>query len=219
MIVTFANMGRGVTTLEFQRNFDRVVRRAGLRSVFGWVEIDEADKPEEMDYLVDRLHKTHLIVGDNTNAPLCIPRHLALVDWDVEPACKGLAGMTPNRVITQATIGLPGGLEVGGNVTHVPKYWPETTSRRKEVRQKLRQESKKDANGFWLADTNTRKGWPTIVPGEKTLFDAGIDRGKVWATERRDGKKLKTITSKPSVIPLNIDGHDGHSNRVLWVAA
>lgn len=219
MIVTFANLGRNVSVLEFQRNFDRVVRRAGRRSVFGWAEIDEADRPEEMDYLVDRLLKTHIIVGDETMVPICVPKHLSVVDWHIEPACKGLAGMTPNRVVNQVTIGLPGGLEVGGLVTHLPKYWHDTASRRKEVRQTLRKEANQYDNGFWLADTNTRKGWPTMVQGEKTVFDAGIDKGKAWAGERENGKKLKVITGKPSVIPLNIDGHNGHTNRMLWVAA
>lgn len=214
MIVTFANMGRGVETLEFRRNFDRVIRRGGLRSVFGWMEIDEADKPEEMDYLVDRLHKTHRIIGEQTMVPLCVPRHLGLADWHIEPACKGLAGMTPNRVVTQALIGLPGGLEVGWGLTHVPKYWPETSSRRKDVRRTLRGEMNDYANGGWMADTNTRRGWPTMVKGEKPAIDASIDKAMVFADKSR-----RVVVGKRSMIPLTIDGHNGHSFRALWLAA
>src|SRR5690349_10653795 len=120
MILWQANLGRGVTTDVFRRNMRRVLNTGGRRAVFCFQEIDEADAPEEMDYLAELTRNTHRIVGQNTAVPILVPRHLPLFSVHVEPACKGLAKFTPNRVINEAVIQLGPNFSVAVLNTHLP---------------------------------------------------------------------------------------------------
>lgn len=207
-----ANFGRGVSVAEFTRNLDRLLDAGGRRSVYALQEIDEADKPEEMDILRKRVRLTHHIVGQQSAVPILVPFHLTLFSTHVAPACKGLAKFTPNRVVNVAVLQLGPNLAPGILNTHLPIDRKETEERRAEVRQKLRDEANDHESGAWVADTNTRRGWPTIVKGEKTVTDAGIDKAKAWA---QDGKRV--VVTDRRTVHLSIDGHNAHGARVLWV--
>lgn len=212
MILAHANLGRGVSTAEFERNLRRILDEWGPRAVYAFQEIDEADKPEEMAAVVELASDTHRIVGRHTAVPILVPRHLDLLDAEQTPACKGLALFTPNRVVNEARIGLGIGLEVGLLNTHLPIERLVTRNRRRQVRYTLRERALAHDAGVWVADTNTREGWPRITPGERTVVDAGIDKAKAWAP----GGWRVEVTSRRTV-PLTIDNHDAHGARVMWV--
>lgn len=211
-----ANLGRGVPDAVFRRNWRRVLAAGGPRALYALQEVDEADHPEEMDTIAWTVRDTHTIVGERTAVPILVPRQFDILDEQQTPACEGLAKFTPNRVVNEAL------LRVGPNLTaavldlHVPLDRPETQSRREDCRQALREratERKAQGNaGVWVADTNTRSGWPRIVHGERTMTDAGIDKAKAWASP---GRRV-VVTARQSV-NLTIDGHDAHGARVMWL--
>lgn len=206
-----ANLGRGVSTAEFNANLRRVLDAGGPRAVYCFQEIDEADAPEEMDILTDLTRKTHVIVGQQTAVPILVPRHLPLFSVHVTPACKGLAKFTPNRVVNEAVIQLGPNFAVAVLNTHLPINRPQTLTRRRDVRRALRNRARAHKAGTWHADTNTHKGWPTIVPGEKTVTNAGIDKAKAWGPADR-----RVIVTDQQTVELSIDGHDAHGARIWW---
>jgi hypothetical protein len=209
-----ANLGRGVSEAVFRRNFDRVYRRGGAYSAYLLQEVDEADEAKEVDYILDRSHKTHRAVGMKTGAPILVPREIDLIDFDTRLACRGLAKYTPNRYVTEAVVGLKNGTKVGLFNTHVPILRVRTLTRRRDVRQALREETNGQRNGLWVADTNTRRGWPTIVKGEKSAVDAGIDKAKVWA--KGEGRVL---VKRRDHVDLTIDNHNAHGAQLKWLNA
>lgn len=207
-----ANFGRGVSPAEFTRNLRRVLDAGGPRAVYAFQEIDEADAPEEMDILRRLVRDTHHVVGERTAVPILVPHHLDLFSVHVEPACKGLALFTPNRVINKAVIQLGPTLAPAILNTHLPIERDETESRRADVRKALRAQATSHEAGVWVADTNTHHGWPTIVNGEATVTNAGIDRAKAWGPSDR-----KIVVTERRSIRLTIDGHDAHGARVMWL--
>lgn len=215
MYVCQANLGRGVSADEFTRNLRRVLAAFGPRALYALQEIDEADRPEEREILVDLVRRTHRIVGAQTSVPILVPRHLELLEELQTRACFGLEKFTPYRPLNEALI------RVGPNLTacaldlHFPIDRPETQSRRADALDALQErarERKADGHaGVWLSDTNWRRGWPRIVPGEKTVTAAGIDRAKAWASPGR-----RVVVTKRQTVHLTIDGHDAHGARIMW---
>jgi endonuclease/exonuclease/phosphatase family metal-dependent hydrolase len=208
-----ANLGRGVPILEFQQNFDKIYTRARFAAIL-LQEVDEADKPDETGYILDQTHRTHRAVGLRTGTAILIPKTVDVVNVDTRLACKGLAKYTPNRYVTEATIRLKHGTEVDLYNTHLPILRVATLTRRRQVRQALREETAHSRNGLWVADTNTHVGWPKIVKGEKTAIDAGIDKAKVWA--KGDGR---VHVSHKRTVNLTIDNHDAHGALLTWLNA
>ena len=211
MILWQANIGRGVTPAEFRTNLDRVLRAGGRRAVFAFQEIDEADAPNEMDYLQDRTWRTHRIVGSTTAVPILVPKHIAVIEEHETLACKGLAKFTPHRPIVEALLGLPSGVEAAVLNVHVPINRPQTATRRRAARQALKARARSYDNGVWVSDTNTRRGWPTIARGERTVTDAGIDKAKAWAAPGR-----RVVVDRRRTVELSIDGHNAHGAWILW---
>lgn len=219
MRVAQANLGRNVPVDEFLRNLDRLLETFGPRCLYGLQEIDEADVPEEMDAIRKRVRLTHHIIGDHTAVPILVPFHLRLFAVHFEPACKGLAKFTPNRVVTEVTIQLGRRHQVGILNTHLPRLpadasdqvRTELEDRRRDCRHALRARAEQHSAGAWMADTNTHRGWPTIVPGEKTVTDAGIDKARAWGPEGR-----RVIVTERQTLNLTIDGHNAHGARVVW---
>jgi hypothetical protein len=205
-----ANLGRGVSAREFTRNFELLLAGAGPRAVIALQEIDEADRPEEADIVRRLTRKTHEIVGARTAVPILVPHHLPIVDERVTRACDGLAGFTPHRVVTEAVIRLRPNLTPGILNTHLPIARPETAERRALVRQTLRQRARSHPVGAWVADTNTREDWPTIVRGEQSVTAAGIDRAKAWSS-RGEVEVMSRET-----VALTIDNHDAHGARIRF---
>jgi hypothetical protein len=218
VIVWQVNLGRNVTVDEYGRNLGRVLEAAGPRAVIGCQEIDEADTPDEMEMLLRRTRRTHTIIGEKTSVPILVPKHLQILAYRQEIACKGLAGFTPMRPVNEVV------LRIGPNLTavvldlHVPIDREETQSRRAEAVAKLQDRAlerrAQGHAGVWLSDTNTRRGWPRIVPGEKTVTDAGIDRAKAWAPRGR-----RVVVTDRQTVRLTIDGHHAHGARVMFEAA
>lgn len=206
-----ANLGRGVSVAEFTANLRRVLDAGGPRAVFAFQEIDEADAPEEMDILKRLVRTTHHVVGERTAVPILVPHHLGLFSARVRPACKGLALFTPNRVINSAVIQIGPNLAPGVLNTHLPIDRPETQERRAEVRRALREEANEHEAGAWVADTNTRRGWPTIVKGEVSAINAGIDKAKAWGPADR-----RVVVESLGSVDLTIDGHNAHGVRIGW---
>jgi endonuclease/exonuclease/phosphatase family metal-dependent hydrolase len=205
-----ANLGRNVSTPEYLENLDRVLVAAGRGGVVCLQEIDEADRPEEMDWLRKRVRKTHRIVGQGTAVPILVPRSTDILAAHIEPACKGLARFTPNRVVNKAVLE-DAGLEVAVLNTHLPINRVQTATRRREVRQVLREQARQHGAGVWVADTNTRVGWPTIVKGEVSVTNAGIDKAKAWAPK---SYRVKVFARR--TVNLTIDNHDAHGALLYW---
>lgn len=212
MILWTANLGRGVSPDIFEANLERVLKAGGPHAVYCFQEIDEADAPHEMLILRRLVNHTHQIVGENTAVPILVPRRLGLVEDTQTLAAKGLAKFTPHRVINEAVVRLGPNLDVAVLNTHLPINRPQTFTRRREVRKKLRAQARTHEAGVWVADTNTRRGWPTIVPGERSVIDAGIDKAKAWGPADR-----KVVVSGRRTVQLGIDNHDAHGARIVWV--
>lgn len=208
-----ANLGRGVSTDEFSRNLRAILSAGGPRAVYAFQEIDEADQPEEMDILWDLTVRTHVIVGDHTAVPILVPNHFDIEGELQTVACKGLAKFTPHRPINEVQI------RIGKNLApvfldgHMPIDREETQELRAEFREALRDRvrANRESGGAWLLDTNTRKGWPRITKGEKTVINAGIDKSKAWAP-----KGWRVTVSDRRTVALSIDGHDAHGARIRW---
>lgn len=211
MIVAQANLGRGVAPAEFTRNLERILAEFGPRAVYCFQEIDEADAPEEMDILARLTRDTHHIVGQQTAVPVLVPRHLSLASAAITPACKGLAKFTPNRTVTEVAIQLGRNFAVAVLNTHLPIDRPQTKDRRADVRKALRTRALLHESGIWMADTNSKHGWPTIHPDEAPVVNAGIDKAKAWA---EDGRRV--VVTEQRTVRLSIDGHNAHGARVRW---
>lgn len=209
MIVWQANLGRGVSAAEFEHNLRRLLDAAGPRAVICLQEVDEADRPEEMDILWSLTRTTHHVVGENTAVPILVPRHLPIADTLQTPACKGLALFTPNRIVNEALIEVGPNLTVAVLNTHLPLLRPQTLLRRRQVRQTLRRRARAHEHGVWIADTNTRRGWPTMVNSERPVVEAGIDKAKAWSSRR-------IVVSRRRTLELTIDNHDAHGARVMF---
>lgn len=211
MIVWQANLGRGVTAARFRANARKVLDAGGSRAVFCFQEIDEADLPNEMDYLTDVTARTHVAVGVRTAVPIFVPRHLPVLDERLTLGCRGLAKFTPNRPINEVVVSVGPNLDVALFNFHVPLDRPQTESRRTQIKRNVKTRARRHDNGMWVADTNHHRGWPTIVPGERSVVDAGIDKGKAWAGEGR-----RVVVSDRRSVNLTMDGHDAHGARVRW---
>lgn len=209
-----ANLGRGVSTDEFRRNLRRVLNAGGVRAVFCFQEIDEADAPREMDILAEMTGRTHRIVGRQTAVPILVPNYLTRGGALVTPACKGLAKYTPNRVVNEVSIELGPNLTVAVLNTHLPLNRPATWTRRRDVRQTLRRRVRAHDAGVWVADTNTRHGWPGIAHIEHPVIEAGIDKAKAWGPA---GGRI--VVGDRRTMNLTIDGHNAHGARIRWVRA
>jgi hypothetical protein len=216
VILWQANLGRGVSTAEFERNLRAVLRAGGDRALYGFQEVDEADAPNEMDMLLDLTRKTHAVVGRRTSVPILVPNQFEILDELQSTGCRGLAGFTPHRPVNEVLFRIGPNLTAAALDLHVPIDRPETKGRRADAVEALQDRaSTRKAQGHagvWLSDTNWRRGWPRIVRGEKTVTAAGIDRAKAWAPPDR-----RVVVTGRQTLPLTIDNHDAHGARVMWV--
>lgn len=211
MRVWFANLGRGVTTEEFTRNLWQVLDAAGTAGVVCFQEIDEADKPLEMEILKGMTYFTHDIYGERTTVPILVPKSMKVLSAEVTPACDGLAGFTPNRVINEVELRLRGSGDVAVLNTHLPINRVETVTRRAMCRRALRERCEVHEKGVWVADTNTHGGFPQMRNGERPVIEAGIDMMRAWGPGLRLGPT--------QTVDLTIDNHDAHGAQLWWGAA
>lgn len=213
MKVVQANLGRGAPTDEFVMNFNRVMKAAGKRGMINLQEVDEADHPEEMDIILERSKRTHVVYGENLAVPILVPKYLDVVRHDITQASKGLAKYTPNRPLNTVVVELENKIHVADLNIHLPINRLATASRRRECRQALRREANSHDNGFWVSDTNTRVGWPTIVKGEKTIFNGGIDKSKAWSKD----PNVRLTIGRRRKVNLTIDNHDCWVGHAYWM--
>lgn len=214
MRVWQANLGRGVSSAEFERNLSELLEHAGRRAVVALQEIDEADAPDELAILERLIAGTWRIVGAGTMVPILVPLGLEVLEQRRTLGSRGLARFTPHRPVNEVVLELPSGLEVAILNGHVPIDRPETRSRRRAMRRTLRRRARAHRHraGVWLADTNTsRRRWPTILRGERSVIETRIDRAKAWAPRGR-----RVIVLGRWHLELTIDGHDAHGVRVWW---
>lgn len=215
MRVWAANLGRGVTAATFERELVRLLAAAGPRAFLFLQEIDEADAPEEHRILSRLTRDTHTIVGGQTAVPILVPRDVPIVKSNVTLASRGLAKVTPHRVVTECTIRLPGVRATLLN-THLPLARPSTVTRRAQVRATLRRRAttarERDEAVVWAADTNTRTRFPRMAPGEVNVINAGIDKIRAAAPRGR-----RVVVADRRTLELHIDRHNGHGARV-WFA-
>ena len=213
-----ANLGRGVTAAEFTRNLEAILKAGGRRAVYAFQEIDEADQPEERAILEELTGDTHRMIGARTAVPILVPHRLPVLDWRITHGCDGLAKVTPNRPIVEVVLELPSGLEVAGLNFHLPILRPSTLTRRAQVRRVARERMAEHVAagraGWWVADTNTRRGWPRMARAEVTVTAAGIDRAKAWAPPGRS-----VLVTSPASVDLTIDGHNAHGRTVHFPKA
>lgn len=211
-----ANLGRNVSRYEFERNLADLLDAAGPRAVICLQEIDEADAPDELAIIAQRTRNTHTIVGGNTAVPILVPRRIAILGERQTLGCFGLARYTPHRPINEAILGLGPFLTTTVFNTHLPIDRVQTFTRRAQVRSKLRKRVRERQeqlhNGVWVADTNTRRGWPTIARDEVIVINAGIDKSKAWAAPGRH-----VVVTDRETVDLTIDGHNAHGARIRWV--
>jgi hypothetical protein len=216
VIFWHANLGRNVDRYEFERNLRAVLDAAGPRAVICFQEIDEADAPEELEIISRLTRNTHVIVGGNTAVPILVPRRVRILGDRQTLAARGLALFTPHRPINEVLLELRPDLRIVVLNTHLPIDRVQTFTRRLQVRRKLRARANARLQqlfgGVWVADTNTRRGWPTIVKGETTVINAGIDKSKAWAPP---GYRVEV--SERQSVDLTIDGHNAHGARVRFI--
>jgi hypothetical protein len=216
MILWHANLGRGVDRYVFEHNFRNIMEAAGPRAVVCLQEVDEADAPNEMSIIAALVQNSHVIIGGNTAVPILVPRRFNIIGDLQTMGCRGLAKYTPNRPINEVMLELRRGLKVSVFNTHLPLDRVQTLTRRQELRRKLRKRARQRQDelmaGIWVADTNTRRGWPTIVKGETTVVNAGIDKSKAWAPPGH-----YVVVSDRQRVDLSIDNHNAHGARVRFL--
>lgn len=210
-------MGRGVSPAVFQRNLARVKRAAGPRAFIGFQEIDEADQPEEMDWVQRMFRRTHIVIGEKTAVPILVPlvyedRILAERRTD---GCAGLAKFTPFRPINEVVVQLRPNLSVAMFDWHSPIDRPQTQSRRADVRkaaeERMGERHDQGHSIVWVSDTNHRGPWAPMLRGERRVVEAGIDRIRATAPRGR----IVHVSDRRTV-DLRIDGHNAHGARVMF---
>lgn len=216
--VVTANVGRGVTQAEAERNI-LAIHRGFKRAVIGWQEIDEADVADEHSILREVFDtEDYRNVGFGHATPITLPAPWTVVPGtaDVTQACQWLAKATPNRFIVSALCQHPdlrepvvfenghyplarlGGREGAGRWNDTHAAWVKRT---KEWRRE----------GYTIIttrDTNRLKRMPKLHWTERQLLPNAISR-------------ITVVPGSVSVAPLGtrdvkltIDGHNARGVKL-----
>lgn len=214
--VVTANHGRGATQKEFRNNVQRLHDRFDLdRTFFGKQEIDEADVPEEMDYLRHVFKDTHRFVGVNTNVPILIPKTFDVSKVEIDKASDGVKGLQPDRHVVDAVV-FPSGLKTKRKLrllnTHIGRNIPELQDERRQSMACLKRHYDNNLTTIAMLDANTENLAP-LLRGERRLASARVDyiRGI-----ERGGVQLRIINR--GSVNLVGDGHNAEfSNlQITW---
>lgn len=213
--VVTANLGRGATVRQFKDNVDRIVKKTPGKSVFyGFQEIDEADKPEELAYIRKVLGETHRFVGTKTKVPIAVPRSFEISRRVVEEASDGVAKLQPDRFIVRALVHPVDhpNRKVNHTNTHFGRNVPELRESREEMDEHLRKEIARSRAGWLTADLN-KDGYPPLGNPEKRLVEARLDVIRAHESDKVRFRLLNTGT-----IRLVGDGHNAHwaKMHVIW---
>lgn len=212
-----ANCGRKATIGEFKDNVQRIKRQVGVGNVFGgWQEIDEDDRPEEMNYIRSVFKPTHRFIGTNTRVPIMIPRSFHIKKRIVKEGSHGVAHLQPQRHVTMGIV-YPADLKTERLMaianTHFGRDVPELKDERAEDDRLLRRMIDNDLTTFVTMDANT-ENYPTLDRlDEKKLVTERIDY--VRAIERA-GNHVRLLNR--GTVRLTGDGHNAHwaNVQITW---
>ena len=216
-----ANFGRGVSAKKFRSSFNAMLEAADAdRAVLLLQEIDEADAPDEHKIIANRIRSRYDAGGWMTAVPILLSRERFRIDSKrVTFGSKGFPGITPHRVVNEVVttikslrydnrgeprVDFP---QIAFLDTHFPLNRPETRTRRAVVRAVLtRRVAAHVAAGrivVYGLDSNTHGPWLALVPGEKMLLPAGIDKLGIVAP-----KGVTVSVAGRKKVELGIDSHD-----------
>lgn len=217
--ITTANLGRKVSIAEFKENVDRINKKVpGTHRFFGFQEVDEADKPEEMSYIRNVFGKTHRFVGSKTAVPIAIPRTFEVARGTVTFASTGVAEFSPHRELVQAVVYPEGKMadKIVANNIHLGRNVKELKYARAmataKVVKRLDYWNGKDLPAWLTADLNS------------TNFKRMGKDEERWVQERLDYVRgypaggVKFDLLKTGTVDLTIDGHDAQwvKVKVTW---
>jgi hypothetical protein len=207
-----ANLGRHVNTAEFLRNVEGIDEESGRGTVIGFQEIDEDDTPNEHRGLRVTL-RDFSFAGWDTRVPIAYGNLWSSRREAVVKAARGLARLSPARVITETIMVHKSGAEVAFLNVHFPRKDRRLLSRWLSVEARLKRclrgHYASGRTSIWTADAN-RVHLPQLHPAERTLTHHGLDW--IRCVEHPGGVRLR-VTDTGS-IPLTIDGHDAQWARV-----
>lgn len=228
--VWVVNFGRGVSAEEFRRNVRKVLAAADPeRAVIICQEVDEADAPNEHKIIAQEAGPQYDFAGWQTAVPILLSRARFRLDADeVHFAAKGLAGVSPHRVVTDALTSvrriarrrrgqlrrdLPPFVFLD---LHIALLRKGTRTRRVAARAKLTAVARAHAAQgrivVWGSDTNTHGVFAPLVPGEVRVIEAGIDRVGVLAPK---GWRVDVVQRK--TVDLTIDSHNAHGVVLAFI--
>lgn len=219
IVVTTANLGRGVSIDEFKENVDRLNKKVpGTHRFFGFQEVDEADKPEEMAYIRNVFAKTHRFVGSKTAVPLAIPRTFQVARGTVTFASTGVAEFSPHREMVQAIVypeGKPAdkvvatGIHLGRNVKELQDARAQATA---VIEKRLAYYQAKGLPAWLTADLNAKR-FKKLGDKEQRWVSAGLDHVRGYPAGGVQFELLQTGT-----VDLTIDGHNAEwaKVKVTW---
>jgi hypothetical protein len=144
LVVWTANLGRGVGTRRFADVVDKLFTRIAATfapSIVLLQEIDEADAPAERELVRKRTGVRWAIAGKDTAVPVLVDRRVRIVGRTITFASKGLAKITPHRVVVKAITTVDGfPIQVAVLNLHQARDVPATRLRRLRAWWVLRRE-------------------------------------------------------------------------------
>lgn len=208
-----ANLGRHVDVAEFLANVRAIDEEAGRGAVIGFQEIDENDTPNEHAGLRAILGAFFAFAGWATRVPIAFGERWSKRREDVVRAARGLARLSPVRMITEVLLEHDSGAQLVVLDVHFPRKDPRLFSRWRSVRAKLRRRIRYwHQLGFtvvWMGDAN-RVHLEPMHPDERVLAHHGLDG--IRCVEHPGGVQLRVVET--GSIDLTIDGHDAQWARV-----
>lgn len=210
LLVT-ANLGRHVDVDEFLDNVRAIDQEAGRGTVIGFQEIDENDTPNEHAGLRRILGVMFAFAGFLTRVPIAFGDRWSKGRENVIKAARGLARLSPARVITEAELEHDNGATVVFLSVHFPRNDPRLLTRwfsvEAAMKRRIRYWHARGRTVVWMGDAN-RVRIAQLHPAERTLAHHGLDWIRV--IEHPDGAQVERL--EDGLINLTIDGHDA-----LWV--
>lgn len=213
VVISTANAGRGVTWEKFKQNIDKIIAETpGTHRFFNWQEIGEADfdGKRELEYIQDKLTKTHRFAGLQTHVPIAIPRTFRVKNRSVVVASEGVDHLSPRRHVVRAVVSPvdhPQALVHSTN-THFARDAPPLALARAQADEVLRERLTIDVAGWLTADLNSSL-YSKLGKNEMRLVNARLD---VIRAYERDGVTFELL--KTGSINMSIDGHNAHWARV-----
>lgn len=207
------NLGRHVDVAEFLANVRAIDEEAGRGTVIGFQEIDEADTPNEHAGLRAVLGAFFAFAGWLTRVPIAYGDRWSARRETVTKAARGLARLSPARVITEALLEHANGALLVVLNLHFPRKDPRLLGRWRSVEARLRKRiaywHARGVTVVWMADANRVRLAP-LHKLERTLAHHGLDW--IRCIEHPDGVQLEVVDT--GSIDLTIDGHDAQWARV-----